>query len=333
MADQALSALVLAETYKQGISEQANRSARALQFIRFDGPSNAAGPAFVIDGYGATAQGRSEGFEVVSGDFSADTRAAASLSWALYSSECRMTGTALRVAAQSSNPVAGENLQLTNLRNAVMAVTEKIGTDFYNGSSYIKGLSESVNDDNGSYAGVSRLTGLGGFKGNVSDPGVATTLTMDHIKLDLDKCFERSGRTPNVAFVSPAVYRKVTGLFTDIRSHEIPVSGGGGEIILRGGADAVEVDGCVFIKDRLVPAGQIVYLNTAHVWFEVLPMLNASGEWSIVPGGDGTAVLPFGMGVKNLAQAGDLEAFSVMSQLQLVNDRPNAHCIRKNVAV
>ena len=339
MADnpQTLALVTLAQNFRGNTVRQVNRRAAALRLfpiVRGEGKNC----AFVPESTGQLAENYTEGADAA--NFGSDAQASATLSWGLYRSNFRVTELAMDASSTSRTPEGNLRLWARNLVNSSAALASHLNGEIFAGpgtGTRMAGLGVAIGDDTNTYATIDRAA-QSFWRPTVVDPGALTAPTFALIRDDLRKIFEASGMMPDIALCSPAVFNKVAGLFDSNRRWIQEVTTARGLVRLDFGYQGLEVDGCVFVKDKDATANQIFYVNTNHVRLEVLPsaaqeaMLALIGE-SVVPADDGFGAIPLGFKYEKLAKTGPFDKAQILSTLQLVCDRPNACGVRKNVAV
>jgi hypothetical protein len=106
----------------------------------------------------------------------------------------------------------------------------------------------------------------------VVDPGSLTAITLATVRKDIRSIYEQSGLTPNLAVCSPGVFDALAEMFDPTRRYmQDIVQGGRGPVRLDGSARAIDIEGCVFVRDKDCTANAIYYLNTDYIEIEVLP--------------------------------------------------------------
>jgi hypothetical protein len=170
----------------------------------------------------------------------------------------------------------------------------------------------------------------------VTDPGVATSLTLAQIRTDLATIYDLSGEFPDLAFCNSTVFNIVAGLFDATRRYVQTIETSKGTVVLDASYQALEVDGCMFLRDKDAAAASITYLNSRHVYIEYLPLeegtMAALAELGVnMEADDGYGPIPLGMRCQKLAKNGDSERYQVLTNLQLIVERPNACGQRLNV--
>lgn len=338
MADntQTLALLVLAQNYRGNVVRQLNRRSallKLLPLVQGEGKNC----AWSAEGSGQVAENYSEGADA--SNFGSDSQNEALLSWGHYRSNFHVSGTARRTAATSRTPMAVQNLIGRNMQNALTVLVSTINQALYTGAgtgTTIAGLDVAVADDANTYAGLDRGT-KSFWRPNVVDPGAPTNISFAQIRSDLGTIYDACGETPDIAVCSTAVFNAVADLFTENRRWVQDVTTARGAVKLDAGYGGLEVDGCVFIRDKDATANQIYYLNSSHVHIEYLPLeasiMEALGEMGVMlEANDGYGSWPLGILIHALAKNGDSDRYEALTNLQLVVDRPNSCGARLNVA-
>ena len=256
------------------------------------------------------------------------------LGFGLYKQTRDISGRTQRVARISGNPGDAADQLAHNLGGAVKNVLRKIAHDFYRGNGTdtvssqpcIVGLNSQL-DDTGSHMNVARSSS-NGLEAYVIDPGTATPLTLDQIRLDLDEVRIASEEDPDVMLVGPRVATKMVGLFdgkveylNNLREPGLMRWDAGGW------RDTVFMfDGCRVIVDNSCPVDNIYYLNSNYVEFQHL-MVDPS------MGSDDDGLCPVPLEFVELAKVADSSQFAVLTDIQLVVKKPNACGKRLHVSV
>lgn len=335
MADspQTLAAVILAATYRDKIVKAINRKSVGLSVFPII-TSRTGQIRWSIDGDGQVAENFAEGADVA--NYGSDEQVGASLSWGLYRAPFRVTDLARSVSRLTANPQENAALWAKNIVSGSAKLATSLNAAMYGGAgtgTTIAGLGVAIGDAANTYAGIDR-TAKAYWRPTVTDPGSATVITIDQIRDDLRKIYEASGESPDIALVNPTIFNKITALADGNRRYVDTVAGANGDIKLRFGAQAVDVDGCVFVKDKDATAATIFYANTSVVHWEVLPLNPVPDEIvQSVQANDGFGVIPASFDYQTLAKTGASSKGVVTSQIQLVVEQPNACGVRKNVAV
>lgn len=337
MADtkQTAALIVVAQEYRGDIVAQINRRATALRLLRIV-PGMGQNVAEVAEGDGAVAESYADGDDA--SNFGSDAQKAALWKWGLYRANFHITDLARQIAESSPTPTGVRNLLGRNLKNGIRALCDKVNKELHSGTgtnNLIAGFGEALKDDN-TYAGIDR-TSETYWQSNVFDPGASTAPTFAQIRSDLGAIYDASGETPDIAFCSTAVFNTIGNLFTETRRYVQEVSTARGAIRLDAGYAGIEIDGCVFVKDKDAIANSIEYVNTNYVEIEYLPLprsvqaqLDAMGIE--MPADDGYGALPLGVWCEQLAKTGSSSKYQCKTTLALKVAKPNACGIRKNVA-
>lgn len=335
---QTLSLITLAQQYRGDTVRQINRRSQFLKFVPIVA-GEGKNVAWAPEGSGMVAENYSEGADAA--NFGSDSQASALLSWGLYRANFHVTKLAMDAARTTQTPAGNRALWARNLVNASAALASKLNGECFTGAgtgTLIAGLDVAIGSNNNTYAGIDRSQGGNSyFRPTVVDPGSATTLTFAQIRDDLRQIYEASGMNCDVAFCSPAVFNTIGALFDSTRRYVQEVETARGLIKLDAGYAGLEVDGCIFLKDKdaaLASTPSIYYINTNHVRLEYLPSANMSGLPQFeVDADDGFGDVPLGFDYEMLAKTGPAEKAEVVSTLQLVCDRPNSCGVRRNIAL
>ena len=335
MADtiQSLSLVTLAQEYRGDVVRMINRRTMALKLFRVVSGSGK-NIAWAPETSGQLAENYSEGADAA--NFGSDAQLAAVLPWALYRGNFHVSNLAMDGAVGASSPVGNRMLWARNLVNASAALASLLNVELYAGpgtGTRMAGLDVAIGSTTNTYAGLDRTQAANAlFRPTVVDPGSLTAPTFALIRDDLRKIFEACGETPDVALCSPAVFNAVGNLFDANRRYVQSIETAKGKIDLNFGYAGIEIDGTVFVKDKDATANQIYYINSNHIHLEVLPPSTMVGPAPQVQADDGFGAAPLGFKYELLAKTGPSEKAEVLSTLNLVVDRPNAHGVRKNVS-
>lgn len=326
----ALITSALSQNYRDKIVRQINRRAVLLQLIKIE---RGAGKnvAFDFEGSGAVAENFSDGADA--SNFGSDGLSPATLPWALLRGNFRITDMAIAAAKSSMSPKEIINLFARNLDNTAMALASVINQQLFSGtgtSNQIAGLGVALKDDN-TYAGIDRTDSANAhWRSNVIDASTAT-LSLAMLRAAIgDTIYTASGSQPTLAFCRPNVFNAIGNLFQEQRRYNDTVrvlQGARGEVKLDASIGTLEVEGCVFIKDKDAPASEIVLVNPEHLAFEYLPQESEPEMSDTVreqAAQDGFGLIPLGFAVKKLARTGASSKFSMQIFGQLRVDRPNA---------
>lgn len=335
MADtpQTLAAITnaLAQNYRDKVTRQINRRSVLLRLVKIE-PGRGKNVAIDVEADGAHAENFSDGADVA--DYGSDALSPAVLPWALLRANFRVTDLALAAARSSMSPAGLVNLFARNLDSASSKLASRINAQLFSGSgssNQIAGLGSVALRDDNTYAGINRLTGGNEYwRSNVTDLSAAA-LTFARLRTMIgDTIYTASGEQPTIAFCPPAVFNYIGGLFQEQRRYSDTarvVQTPRGPVTLDASIGTLEVDGCVFIKDKDAPTGEIQLVNPEYVVFEYLPqdtdpvLSDAVREQAAQ---DGYGPIPLGFRVTKLARTGASSKFSLQVFGQLRVDRPNA---------
>jgi hypothetical protein len=341
MADvpQTVALLVLAQNYGGDIVRQINRKTsllRLLPIVAGEGKN----VAWAAEKDGALAEEYAEGADAE--DFGSDGQDDAILSWAQMRATARITGLAAATSRTSKTPLGNLSLLKRNIVNSAAALASLVNQRCYSGNGaaspkQVTGLNAAIGTDDNTYATINRATSGNEFwQPTVIAPGSPTSISFALIRDDLRRIYEKSGEMCDLAMVSPAVFNEVGNLFDANRRYVQEVTTARGTIKLDAGKEGIEVDGCVFVKDKDATAGQIYYLNSNYVHLEVLPPSDEVVP-QLLPGtalsaNDGFGELPLMFTYEMLAKTGDSKKMMAKVYTELCVKRPNACGVRKNVA-
>lgn len=330
------SLLVLETTFRSDIVSQINRQSVLLRMLP-NKLAEAQYPTWPARYSGAVAENYTEGADA--SDFGSDAQSQALLGWGFLRSNFHISGTAQRVSGVIATPAANQNQIRLRTLEASEALTSRINGQLYSGSSstQIIGLAAAIGSDSNTYAGIDRSNSTYAFwRPKVIDPGVLTKPTLPLIRKDLADIYSQSGFSPNMAVCSPGVFTAIAESFDSTRHYIQDVMTPRGIVRLDGSARAIDVDGCVFVRDKDCTANTIYYLNTDYIDIEVLPPPPAFQQFVQNAGialqaDDGFGVLPLGFELHYLSKAGDSDKFELVTNLQLRVRKPHAFGCRKNV--
>ena len=175
------------------------------------------------------------------------------------------------------------------------------------------------------------------WRPTVSDPGSPTTLTLAQIRSDLAAIYDDCGEVPDLGVCNSAVFNTIANLFENNRRYIQTIQTARGTVTLDAGYQALEVDGCMFIRDKDATANQIYYINTRYVEIEYLPLdgalMSQLMDMGMVMGSnDGYGDIPLGIWCEKLGKSGDTDIYHCLTELQLKVIRPNSCGARLNVA-
>ncbi len=334
---QTLALLVLSQNYRGNIVSQINRRSTLLKLLPIVA-GEGKNVAWSAKGSGQNAENYTEGQDA--SNFGSDSQTEAILSWGHYRSNFHIPGTARRTAATSMTPKGVQNLIARNMNDSNETLVSLINAALFTGAgtgTTIAGLDVAIGDDSNTYATINR-SGVSFWRPTVVDPGAPTPLSFAQIRADLGAIYDVSGEVPDLAICAPAVFNTVGNLFDSTRRYISEISTARGLVRLDAGYQALEVDGCMFVRDKDATANQIYYLNTRRVRIEYLPLdpdlMAALEEMGIMTqADDGYGQVPLAIHCEKLAKNGDSDRFECLTNLQLVVERPNACGVRLNVAL
>jgi hypothetical protein len=329
-----LSLITLAQEYRHDVVRQINRRCTLLKMLPIkvgSGKNIAWAPEYDA----AIAENYSEGADA--SNFGGDAQTAAVLSWGLYRSNIHVSSLAMDASKNASSPVGNRARWAREVVNGSAKLASTLNAALYSGAgtgTTIGGLGVAIGSTTNTYATIDRSVGANSFfRPTVVDPGVSTAPTMALLRDDIRQIYEACGKNPDFAVCSPAVFNAIGGLFDNTRRYVQQVSTARGPITLDAGYGALEVDGVMFLKDKDATANQIFYLNSDHVWLEVLPPADVPDEvMNQVQADDGFGSVPLSFAYEKLAKLGASDRAQIRSTMQLVVDRPNSCGVRKNVA-
>jgi hypothetical protein len=252
------------------IRRQINRRCTILKLIRIV-PGRGKNVAWDVEGSGAYTEDHADGVDVST--FGSDDTLQAVLPWARSRSNFRMTDEAI-AAAQSNGDEAFIGYARRQMENAAPALASRLNAHMFVGAggNQMVGLQTALSDT-GMYAGLSRGANVW-WRSNVIDAGGAP-LTLDMARRALGvTIFNACGEQPDFAFVDPDTFAYLGNLFQQQRRYTEPVrtvnTANRGEVKLDASIGAIEIDGCIFIKDKDATVGEVTFVNSGAVEAEVL---------------------------------------------------------------
>lgn len=328
---------VLAQNVRPKIVRTYNRRSQFLRMSRVE-EGEGKNVAWDWEADAAVAETFADGDDVV--NFGSDALSQAVLTWGLYRSNFKVGDLARAAAKTSRTPTGLLRLWARNLMNAISKNASTINKALFSGTgaNSIIGLDSALNDSN-TYATVDRTqAGNAGFRAKVIDPGQPTKTSIASVRDDLRQVFEIAGEQPDVAWCSPTVYNSLGGQFDESRRRVQDITTAAGVQKLDGSIGGIEVDGCVFFRDKDATASQIYYLNTDAYYVTFLPQdMDVPGDPMVADSTEEQAddtfgTLPLGMVAEALAKTGAAAKAHVKVFTQLVVEAPHMCAIRKNAA-
>jgi len=329
----------LSVDFRPRVMRTVNRRARTLRLLRAE---KGGGQAFFksIELSGALAETYAEGADV--SNTGTDAVAAFTLPWARYRANFKVTGDVEAAAATSTSPADFMRPLFRSLENGIMAAASAMNVDVFSGGggNAMVGLGTALLDNN-TYGTIDRTQAANTtFRGNVVDPGVSTDVTLDNLAKDIgDTIYTACGEQPDLAICSPKVFYTIRNkFFPNQRFTTDSLDLARGTVKLGYKVEVMDIEGCLFMKDKDATANQIFYLNTQYAYVVLLqqvaeteqfPAYYDLGEQDL---NDGGGPMPLGMKVYELGPTGDSRKITAQIKPALVIDRPNACGIRKNVA-
>lgn len=343
MADvpQTVALQVLSQNYRGRLVPQINRKSALMKVLPII-PGFGKNCAWAARSSGQVAENYAQGADA--SNFGSDAQSEAILQWGHYRANFHITGTAKRAAATSATPDGVQNLVGTNLASANETLVSLVNTALFTGAgtgTTIAGLDVAIGDTTNTYATIDRTTSTF-WQPYVVDPGASTALTLGQIRYDLGQIYKQSGEVPDIGVCSVEVFDTIGSLFDSTRRYTADtITTARGVIRLDAGYQALEVNGCMFLRDKDATAGQIYYINSNRIHIEYLPldpevlaevMATMQLAGMTMEANDGYGPVPLGIHCEGLAKNGDSDRFECLTNLQLVVERPNACGVRKNVA-
>lgn len=328
---------VLAQNVRPNIVRTYNRRSQFLRMARVE-QGEGKNVAWDWESDAAVAETFNDGDDVV--NFGSDALAQAILTWGLYRSNFKVGDLARAAAKSSRTPTGLLRIWARNLMNAISKNASTINKDLFNGvaANGVTGLATAISDSN-TYATVDRTQGANaGFRAKVIDPGQPTKTTIASVRDDLRQVFEIAGEQPTAAWTTPTIYNSLGGQFDDSRRRVQEIEGPNGPVKLDGSVGGIEIDGCVFFRDKDATVGSIYYLNDDAYHVEYLEQdMDVPGDPAIddsytEQAEDTFGTLPLGMTAEALAKTGAAAKAHVKVFCQLVVEAPHMCAVRKNAA-
>ena len=297
----------------------------------------------------ATGQVFTDGQELSSGNYQADTLNDAKLDFQEIGDALQVSNRSIILAAAAGNPAALSNIRMQHLTEMSRRTAKKIATETWSGigtSSRIHGLvvSNGALSDTGTYATLDRSS-VTDFQGNTLDnSNVARPLTRKLLRTQLTNIFDACGLEPDLIMCDAQMFQEYAELFDDQRRWMQSIQTATGEVVLDAGEKALSFDGIPVLRTANCPVDansnrQMAFINTAYVGYEYpLAAPDAlDGEAIEVVGtpqfdaGDGRT--GFMMRVARLSNNGNYQRWQGFVLFDLCNKRPNATGWLKDLAV
>lgn len=341
--------MIVAQNYAGEVVRQTNRTCTALRVLPII-VGEGKNCAWSVESSGAGAAEMAEGGDPATP--TSDAQAEAILTWSYYEQASKITGPAQSAARTSRSPQGNMNQLGRQIANSLAALMSKINDRIYDGSGagspkQLTGLDVAIGDTTNTYATIVRGSSAY-WQPYVANPAVATNLSLGMVREDLKEILVKSGMTPNIGLCHPSVFNEIGNLF-DSQRRLIQTVGEvttpRGRIMLSGGFAGIEIDGCVFIKDKDATlesgngSGRIYYINTDFVDLQVLPQPEflaafpqiAPEPEAMLTANDGFGEVPLLAGVKKLGPSGDAITYMAKAYCELRVRRPNACGVRRFV--
>ena len=269
--------------------------------------------------------------------FNNDDKIPAILQYGTYNDAFAVTGKVLAAARVAGNPEQLMNLFLDELDNSAERLAKIVSQDIWIGSGAadtIHGLLATAGGllDTGVYAGIDRAVRTQ-WQGNVlANGGIARPLSLALMREMRRTIYVASGLKPDLIVCDPAQHEEYGKLLATERRYVDEVRLRGNTIRLDGGYQVLEFDGIPVIEDVDCPAGNMVFLNSRHVFMgQMLDQANEVNQSRMLSRLQGTEEEQFGRGdlglsarINRLAKTGDKEKFQLIMYPQICVKRPNA---------
>lgn len=268
--------------------------------------------------------------------YNQDDKVPAVLQYGTYHDAFGVSGKAAAAAAAAGNPDQLADLFGDDMLDSGARLASAIATHIYTGSGAtdnIHGLTAAAGPlaTTGVYAGIDKAVRTQ-WAGNQVN-GAAAALTFAMMRQMRRTIYVASGEKPDLIITDPASHEKYGNLFGAERRYVQDVRLRGETIRLDGGYQVLEFDGIPVIEDQLCPAGDMLFLNSRHLYLSQLPdpltSLNQSMNLVDLAGtpeeqfGDGKTQLR--ARVIPLAKTGDSYKFELICYPQLVSRKCNVH--------
>jgi len=321
----------LAQRYRNEIRRQINRRSVLLRILPIRPNETGKNVAFDVEADGMVAENFTDGADVA--NFGSDAIAPASLNFGLLRANFRVTDQARAAARRTGNPDGAVQLLMRNATNAVTKLSSTINGQLYTGTGsggQLTGLKQVAFRDDNTYAGIDRTVSDNAYwRSNVIDAGGAA-ISIARVRNAVgDTIYTASGEQPTIGMCPPAVFNYVGGLYDSNRRYQtdITLETPRGQFRLNSSLGVIDVEGCILIKDKDAPAGEIQFINPDYVAIEYLPLVPdelITEELVQMDADDGLGAIPLGMYLKRIATLGASSRFSLQSYLQVVVEKPNA---------
>jgi hypothetical protein len=338
MADATLAAFTAAyaQNYRGDLVRTFNARSTLLKALRLV-PGEGKNCAFGMETTGAIGENFAEGADVSS--TGSNAMVPATLNWGLYRSSWLITDLAVAASASTRTPLGIQQLNARQMVNSANKLAKTINALLFSGTDStdgIVGLDVALHESN-TYAGLDRSQGAyANFRSHVYDLASAAP-TFKYLREKQGAIYDSCGEMPDLAICPTAVWQKIASLFDEQRRYNQPImemQTARGVVKLDASAGALELDGCVYIKDADATAASVYFLNTNHVHIEYLPLLDPGLGAPSMQGAalsDGYGAIPLGMGIYPLARAGAAQKYTMEVQMQLVVTKPLACGLITNV--
>lgn len=278
--------------------------------------------------------------------YNSDVKVPATLQYGTYHDSFSVTGKARAAAAVTRNPAELEDLFAEEIEESVTRLASNIAADVYTGdgsSDTIMGLVDGTAGGiiaTGTYAGINRST-YPEWGGNVlANGGVERPLTVGLMRAMRRAIYDASGMKPDLIVCDSFQHEKYAETFGDNRRYVDNIRLRGDRIVLDGGFQTLEFDGCPVVEDNNVPAGQMLFLNTRHLMLRPLPHApDAVNQGRGMIPLHGTPEEQFGPGknvltarINPLAITGDAYKFQLITYPQVQVKRPNCMGVLDDLA-
>ena len=229
--------------------------------------------------------------------------------------------------AANAGPAGLGKLFSRTIQNGMRKFGSVLNQAVFAGNGSFVGLSSAL-DITGLYAGVDRAT-VTQWRAKKADPGTPTALTLAQVRQDLSDIYDQCGEVPPLGTMDSTTFNKFAALFSEFRRIN-QQSGDRGPRTLDFTVDAIELDGCLFYKDKDCTANTIYYLNPNYIDIGFMPQVDRPGALPIRVDSDqgefDIGLMYYDLGRNGAAERGTIEGF-----LQMAVRKPNAMGKRVNI--
>lgn len=329
--------------FHERLSRTWNRSATFLSQIPIVAGRGGA-CAFNVNVGGSTASSAPEGQVInVSSQSTFDTIVPASLPWAQYNTVFSLTDLEM-LAANSSlgGTTAVMDIFEERLFDSITSLISRINSDLFSGTgndgnqTIVGFLGGALPVAGQTYANLAVNTYPSWSSNVLANGGVARGLSVDLLNAGDKAQFVAANTSANLIMADASSYQKYAGLFESLRR----VNGDTSKQRYGTGASALEFMNAKFDRDKDMPAGNVLMLDTTQFELRYLPWTEDTNQSAVKAqimvgmGSNGDNSTPVGLPVRvwALPKVGGLTSFAVDIYCQLVVRRPNAQVLISDIA-